>query len=156
MEKIQQEIVERADLPDNFSRTHLNNAAIAAKDENASVGSHYQVKPKPKHSHVYLVSYGNAPSDKHQLITRPIDPREVYFEPQLKHCNCTCFNGNRNGIACRHIFAVMIHLKCMDLVNDSNYIDMFFHPSYRLKHLTDAYSLFIDGAWPSSYSRDNT
>jgi hypothetical protein len=68
------------------------------------------------------------------------DANIVYYDEVKECCNCLCLKSWNDGIACRHIFAVIHAKKQLNFIHDEQKQKMFFHRCYFLDNLRYAYS----------------
>jgi len=64
----------------------------------------------------------------------------VHLDTQNKISTCTCPAYGMHGIACKHIFAVLIRTNRKDLWREEEHRDLFFHRCYFQDNLKEAYS----------------
>lgn len=84
------------------------------------------------------------------------DEQTVYINFEKEICNCTCYDVSDNKMICKHIVAVMIHLRKKKMLEDPTKAHMFYHRCYWMDNLKEAYKENIETVWGSALVKTDT
>ena len=82
--------------------------------------------------------------NKNNFLPDNLDEKEVTLDLSKKFCHCKCLAFGMHGICCKHVFAVLKHLKRMDLFHCESTLTMCINSCYLKSNLKRAYEQSID------------